>query len=119
VIADPVHRAPDGSAVRPQDAPFQVAANEPRPEVPTAVQAMFEVQDTPYSTPGWPRAKVFQLWPFHREQLTGDGTDMFLISGIDLVTPLARLTVQILPTAEGTPARKFVSMNQTDVELTG
>ena len=58
-IAELVQLRPDGSAVRPQDTPFQAAANEPRPEEPTAVQAMFEVQDTPYSTPGWPRAKVF------------------------------------------------------------
>src|SRR5215470_5658990 len=31
---------------------------------------------------------------------------MFLVGGVDLVTPLVRLLIQILPTGEGTPGQK-------------
>ena len=49
---------------------------------------------------GNPRRQRFQLWPFHGEQLTGDGTDMFLISGVDFIAPLPCLLIQVSPIGE-------------------
>jgi len=61
---------------------------------------------------GNPRWQRFHLWPFHREQLTGDGTDMFLICGVDFVAPLPRLLIQVSPVGERSAGQEVVSMNQ-------
>jgi hypothetical protein len=38
---------------------------------------------------------------FDGEQFAWDSADMFLVRGIDLVAPLARLLIQIVPAGEG------------------
>jgi hypothetical protein len=45
---------------------------------------------------------------FHREQFARYRPDMLLVSRVDLVAPLARLLIQILPTGERTPRQKVV-----------
>src|SRR3974390_540755 len=48
------------------------------------------------------------MQPFHREQLSRNGADMFLVSRVDLIAPLTRPLIQILPTAEGAPRQKVI-----------
>ena len=50
------------------------------------------------------------------EQLARNGADMFLVSRVDFVAPLARLLVQILPTGERA-ARKKVVFDEVEVTL--
>src|SRR5947208_16771209 len=40
------------------------------------------------------------------EQLTRNRANMFFVSRVDLITPLPRPLIQILPTAEGAPRQK-------------
>src|SRR5258708_26664244 len=48
------------------------------------------------------------MQPLHREQLTRNRADMFLVSRVELIAPLARLAVQILPTTEGAPGQEVI-----------
>src|ERR1700693_1061728 len=42
------------------------------------------------------------------EQLSRNRADMFLVSRVDLIAPLPRPLIQILPTAEGAPRQKVI-----------
>ena len=55
-----------------------------------------------------PRRQRLQMQPLDREQLARHRADMFLVSRVDLVAPLPRLLIQILPTGEGAPRQKVV-----------
>ena len=55
-----------------------------------------------------PRRQRFQMQPLDREQLARHRADMFLVSRVDLVAPLPRLLIQILPTGERAPGQKVV-----------
>ena len=57
---------------------------------------------------GNPGRQRLQVQPLDREQLAGNRADMFLVRGVDLVAPLARLLIQILPTGERAPGQKVV-----------
>ena len=42
------------------------------------------------------------------EQLAGHGAEMFLVSGVDAVAPLAGLLIQVLPTGEGASGQEVI-----------
>jgi hypothetical protein len=46
--------------------------------------------------------------PFHGKQLARYGTDVFLISGVDAIAPLASLEIEILPAGEPAAGKKVV-----------
>ena len=46
------------------------------------------------------------MQPLDGEQLTRNRADMFLVSRVDLIAPLPRPLIQILPTVEGAPRQK-------------
>src|SRR3954453_11991763 len=46
------------------------------------------------------------MQPLDGEQLTRNRANMFLVSRVDLIAPLPRPLIQILPTAEGAPGQK-------------
>src|SRR6266705_3357024 len=48
------------------------------------------------------------MQPLDGVQLTRNRADMFLVSRIDLIAPLPRPLIQILPTAEGAPRQKVI-----------
>src|SRR5882672_3743066 len=48
------------------------------------------------------------MQPLHREQLSRNRADVFLVSRVDLIAPLPRLLIQILPTTEGAPRQKVM-----------
>src|SRR3954453_3817634 len=48
------------------------------------------------------------MQPLDGEQLTRNRANMFLISRVDLIAPLPRPLIQILPTAEGAPGEKII-----------
>src|ERR1700736_3682186 len=53
-----------------------------------------------------PRRQRLQMQPLDGKQLTRNRADMFLVSRVDLIAPLPRPLIQILPTAEGAPGQK-------------
>src|ERR1700693_4795801 len=53
-----------------------------------------------------PRRQRLQMQPLDGKQLTRNCTDMFLVSRVDLIAPLPRPLIQILPTAEGAPRQE-------------
>src|SRR5882762_5047515 len=53
-----------------------------------------------------PRRQRLQMQPLDREQLAGNRPNMFLVSRVDLIAPLPRPLIQILPTGEGAPGQK-------------
>src|SRR5450755_93689 len=55
-----------------------------------------------------PRRQRLQMQPLDGEQLTRNRADMFLVSRVDLIAPLPRPLIQILPTAEGAPGQKVI-----------
>src|SRR4029077_7312070 len=55
-----------------------------------------------------PRRQRLQMQPLDGEQLTGNRADMFLVSRVDLIAPLPRPLVQILPTAEGSTRQEVM-----------
>src|SRR5260370_59057 len=57
---------------------------------------------------GNPRRQRFQMQRFDGVQLTRNRADMFLVSRVDLIAPLPRPLIQILPTAEGAPRQKVI-----------
>src|ERR1035438_768881 len=57
---------------------------------------------------GNPRRQRFEMQALDREQFAGHGADMFLIGRVDLIAPLARLVVQLVPTAESAPGKKVI-----------
>jgi hypothetical protein len=57
---------------------------------------------------GNPRRQRFQMQALDGEQLTGNRADMFFVSRVDLVAPLPRPLIQVLPTAEGTSRQKVM-----------
>jgi hypothetical protein len=48
------------------------------------------------------------MQPLDCEQLTGNRADMFLVSRVNLVAPLPRPLIQILPTAESAPGQEVI-----------
>src|SRR5260221_12130444 len=46
------------------------------------------------------------MQPLDGEQLTRNRANMFLVSRVDLIAPLPRPLIQILPTAEAAPGQK-------------
>ena len=46
--------------------------------------------------------------PLYGKQLARNGMDMFLVSCVDAVAPLARLLVQILPTGKHASGKKII-----------
>jgi hypothetical protein len=86
--ADPIHRDRIAVAVQ-RDIPFDI--DQPL------------MQPVDFRNPCRQR---FQMQPLDREQLTRNRADMFLVSGVDLVAPLPRPLIQILPTAEGAPGQE-------------
>src|ERR1700685_1669937 len=81
--ADPVHRDRIAVAVQ-RDIPFDIH------------QALLQPVDFRN-----PRRQWFQMQPLDCKQLTRNRADMFLVSRVDLIAPLSRPLIQILPTAEG------------------
>src|SRR5208282_6594372 len=63
------------------------------------------VQPIDLRNPGGQRLQVQSL---HREELAGNRTEMFLVGGVDLVAPLARLLIQIFPTGKGASGQEVV-----------
>ena len=57
---------------------------------------------------GNPRRQRFQMQALDREQFARHGADMFLVSRVDAVAPLARLLIQIVPTGERAAGQKVV-----------
>ena len=55
-----------------------------------------------------PRRQRFEMHALHCEQFARHRADMLLVGRVDLVAPLARLLVQILPTGECAPRQKVV-----------
>ncbi len=53
------------------------------------------------------------MQPFDCEQLPRNGADMFLVSRVDLIAPLPRPLIQILPVGEGAP-RQEVSLDKAE-----
>ena len=81
--ADPVHRDRVAVAVQ-RHIPFDID------------QALLQPVDLRN-----PRRQRLQMQPLDGEQFTGNRADMFLVSRVDLIAPLTRPLIQILPTAEG------------------
>src|SRR5436309_14125716 len=48
------------------------------------------------------------MQPLDSEQLTRNRANMFLVCRVDLIAPLPRPLIQILPTAEGAPRQKVI-----------
>src|ERR1019366_9169696 len=57
---------------------------------------------------GNPRRQRFEMHALDREQFARHGPDMFLVSRVDAVAPLARLLIQVLPTGERAPGQKVI-----------
>jgi hypothetical protein len=57
---------------------------------------------------GNPRRQRFQMQALDRKQLARHGADMFLVGRVDLIAPLARLVVQLVPTGESAPGKKVI-----------
>lgn len=93
--ADPVHRDRVAVGVE-RDIAFHVH------------QAVMQPVD--FGNPGRQR---FQLQPLDRKQLAGHGADMFFVSRVDLIAPLPRLLIEILPTGEGAPGQE-VSLDKAE-----
>ena len=55
-----------------------------------------------------PDGQWLQVQPFHGEELARDGPEMFLVGGVDLVAPLARLLIQVFPTGEGASGQEVI-----------
>src|ERR1035437_9951443 len=55
-----------------------------------------------------PRRQRLQMQSLDCVQLTGNRADMFLVSRVDLIAPLPRPPIQILPTAEGASSQKVI-----------
>src|SRR5215831_12597726 len=53
------------------------------------------------------------MQPLDREQLARNRADMFLVGRVDLMAPLPRPLVEILPTGEGAPGQK-VSFDEVE-----
>ncbi len=53
-----------------------------------------------------PRRQRFQMHAFDGEQFARDGADMFLVSRVDAVAPLACLLIQIVPAGERASGQK-------------
>src|SRR5229473_6762585 len=96
--ADPVHRDRIAVAVQ-RDIPFDID------------QALMQPVDFRN-----PRRQRLQMQPLDGEQLTRNRADMFLVSRVDLIAPLPRPLIQILPTAEGAPGQE-VSFDKTERSL--
>jgi hypothetical protein len=88
--ADPVHRDRIAVAVQ-RDISFDIH------------QALLQPVD--FRNPCRQR---LQMQPLDRKQLTRNCTDMFLVSRVDLIAPLPRPLVQILPTTEGAPRQEVM-----------
>src|SRR3954453_17267056 len=56
------------------------------------------------------------MQPLDGEQLTRNRANMFLVSRVDLIAPLPRPLIQILPTAEGAP-RQEVPLDKAERSL--
>src|SRR5712692_3449316 len=56
------------------------------------------------------------MQPLNCEQLTGNRADMFFVSRVDLIAPLPRPLIQILPTAESAPGQE-VSLDKAERSL--
>src|SRR6266487_1773728 len=59
----------------------------------------------------YPCRQRLQMQPLDCEQLPRHRADMFLVSRVDLIAPLPRPLIQILPTAKGA-TRQEVSLNE-------
>ena len=55
-----------------------------------------------------PRRQRLQVQPFDGVQLTRNRADVLLVSRVDLIAPLPRPLIQILPTAEGAPRQEVI-----------
>src|SRR5664279_2695329 len=88
--ADPVHRDRIAVAVQ-RDISFDIH------------QALLQPVD--FRNPCRQR---FQMQPLDCKQLSRNRADMFLVSRVDLIAPLPRPLIQILPTAEGAPRQKVI-----------
>src|ERR1700692_234645 len=55
-----------------------------------------------------PRQQRLQMQPLDCKQLTRNRADMFLVSRVDLIAPLSRPLIQLLPIAESPPRQEVM-----------